>query len=130
MNDNFVLIADDDPALTKLISAVVEGEGYLAATAQDGKAAYAALKSGVQFAAAIVDINMPYIEGTDLVKFMRSDERFKDIPVIIITGDRDPRASARAMASGAVSFLPKPFTNQQLRTTLNAFAKTKPKAIK
>ena len=130
MNDRFVLIADDDPALTKLISAVAEGEGFLVATAKDGKAAYAALKSGAEFAAAIVDINMPYIEGTELVKFMRSDDRFKKIPVIIITGDRDPRASAKALASGAVGFLPKPFTNQQLRTTLNAFANSGPGAAK
>ena len=130
MNDRFVLIADDDAALTKLVASIVEGEGYLVATAQDGKAAYAALKSGAEFVAAIVDINMPYIEGNDLVKFMRSDDRFKEIPVIIITGDRDPRASAKALASGAVSFLPKPFTNQQLRTTLNAFARKVPQTVK
>lgn len=119
--EQFILVADDDPALLKLISAVLDGEGFLVATAKDGKEAYAALKSGANFLAAIVDINMPYIEGTDLVKFMRSDERFAKIPVIIMTGDHDPRASAKALSAGAVAFLPKPFSNARLRTALKAF---------
>lgn len=124
------MIADDDAALTRLIATIVEGEGFVPATASDGKQAYNALKTGTRFAAAIIDINMPYIEGNDLVKFMSSDDRFKEIPVIVITGDRDPRASAKALASGAVGFLPKPFTNQQLRTALNAFARRTSQAAK
>jgi two-component system chemotaxis response regulator CheY len=91
-------------------------------TAKDGKEAYQALRSGANFVGAIVDINMPYIDGNDLVKFMRKDERFAKIPVIIMTGDRDPRASAKAIASGAFAFLPKPFTNDQLRTALKTLA--------
>ena len=116
--EQFILIADDDPALTKLVQTVVEGEGYVAATAKDGKEAYNALKSGADFIGAIIDINMPYIDGNDLVKFMQKDSRFAKIPVLIMTGDRDPRASAKAISSGAIGFLPKPFTNSQLRTAL------------
>lgn len=116
--EQFILIADDDPALAKLVQTVVEGEGYFAATAKDGKDAYNALKSGAEFIGAIIDINMPYIDGNDLVKFMRKDSRFANIPVLIMTGDRDPRASAKAIASGAIAFLPKPFTNSQLRTAI------------
>ncbi|MEO5858442.1 MAG: response regulator [Pyrinomonadaceae bacterium] len=116
--EQFVLIADDDPALAKLVQIVVEGEGYLAATAKDGKEAYNVLKSGAEIVGAIIDINMPYIDGNDLLKFMRKDGRFADIPVLIMTGDLDPRASAKAMSSGAIGFLPKPFTNSQLRTAI------------
>lgn len=116
--ERFILVAEDDPALANLVKAIVEGEGFIAATAKDGKDAYKVLRSGAFFAAAIVDINMPYIDGNDLVKFMRRDERFANIPVLIMTGDRDPRASAKAIASGAVGFLPKPFTNDQLRNAL------------
>jgi len=116
--EQFILIADDDPALSKLVQTVVEGEGYVAATAKDGKDAYTALKSGAKFVGAIIDINMPYIDGNDLVKFMQKDKRFAKIPVLIMTGDRDPRASAKAISSGAAGFLPKPFTNSQLRTAI------------
>lgn len=117
--EQFILIADDDPALSKLVQTVVEGEGYVAAAVKDGKDAYNALKSGAAFIGAIIDINMPYIDGNDLVKFMQKDSRFAKIPVLIMTGDRDPRASAQAISSGAIGFLPKPFTNSQLRTAIN-----------
>lgn len=123
--EQFILIADDDPAMTKLVQAVVEGEGYVAATAKDGKDAYKALRSGATFVAAIIDINMPYIDGNDLVKFMRKDSRFAEIPVLIMTGDRDPRTSAKAISSGAISFLPKPFTNSQLRTALRTLVQSR-----
>ena len=116
--EQFILVAEDDTSLSKLVQTVVEGEGYVAATAKDGKEAYNALKSGAKFVAAIIDINMPYIDGNDLVKFMQKDKRFAKIPVLIMTGDRNPRASAKAISSGAVGFLPKPFTNAQLRTAI------------
>lgn len=126
------MIADDDPVLARLVKTVVEGEGYVAAIAKDGKEAYSTLKSGLNFVAAIVDINMPYIDGNDLVKFMRSDKRFAGIPVMVMTGNRDPRASAKAITSGAMGLLPKPFTNVQLKTALTTLvnsAAAKPRNI-
>lgn len=117
----FILVADDDAALLRLVQTVVEGEGLSVKSARDGKEAYNALKSGVKFVAAIIDVNMPYIDGNDLVKFMRKDERFASIPVLIMTGDRDPGVSAKAISSGAAAFIPKPFTNEQLRVSLRTF---------
>ena len=123
--EQFILIAEDDPALANLIKAVVEGEGFSAVLSKDGKDAYQALKSRADFAAAIIDINMPYIDGNDLVKFMQKDGRFAKIPVLMITGDKDPRTSAKAITSGAVAFLPKPFTNDQLRSSLKTLVATR-----
>ena len=116
--DQFVLVADDDPAMLKLVSAIVEAEGFIAATANNGKEAYSALKSGAEFVLAVVDVMMPYIEGTELVKFMQADDRFKHIPVIMMTGERSAKLTGDALAAGAIAFLPKPFTNSQLRTTM------------
>ena len=116
--DEFILVADDDPALSRLVRSVVEGEGFVVTEAKDGKEAYKALKSGANFVGAVIDINMPYIDGNDLVKFMRNENKFASIPVLIMTGDRDPRASEKAIGSGAAGFLPKPFTNDQLRNAL------------
>jgi two-component system, chemotaxis family, chemotaxis protein CheY len=118
--EKFILVAEDDPALLKLVTSIVEAEGYLAATARDGKEAYQALKSGVNIVLAVLDILMPYIEGTQLVKFMQSDERFSSIPVIIMTGDRSVRTGSAAITAGATAILMKPFTNDQLRNTIRA----------
>ncbi|MEP7149655.1 MAG: response regulator [Acidobacteriota bacterium] len=117
----FILIADDDPAILWLVRTLVEGEGFAAVTARDGKEAYRILKSEPRIIAAIVDIMMPYIQGTELVRFMQSDEQFKKIPVIIMTAEQSPKLPSKSFAAGAVAFLPKPFTNTQLRTMLRTF---------
>ena len=116
--EKFVLVAEDDPALLKLVTAIVEGEGLLAAQARDGKEAYKVLKSDAEIVLAIVDVLMPYIEGTELVKFMRSDEKLNSIPVIMMTGEKSVSSGSAAVSSGAAAFLSKPFTNDQLRNTI------------
>lgn len=121
-NIGSILIADDDPAILWLVRALVESEGFSAVTATDGKEAYRILKSERKIIAAIVDIMMPYIQGTDLVRFMQTDARFKKIPVIMMTAEQSPKLPSKSFAAGAVAFLPKPFTNAQLRSMLRTFA--------
>ncbi|MEO8649066.1 MAG: response regulator, partial [Acidobacteriota bacterium] len=99
-----------------------------AAAAADGKEAYMILKSGVQITAAIIDVVMPYIHGTDLVKFMSNDERFKHIPVVIMTAEHSVRMQSAGISSGASAFLPKPFSNAQLRVLLRTFAFKNPQS--
>lgn len=119
----YVLLADDDPAILWLVRTVVEGEGFSVLTAMDGKEALHLLKSGKRIIAAIVDVVMPYIKGTDLVRFMKSDERFRKIPVIIMTAEQSSKMPSASFEAGAVAFLPKPFTNAQLRTMIRTFAR-------
>lgn len=116
-----VLVADDDPAILRLVKAIVEKEGYSVVTVRDGKEAYKSLQSGDAFAAAILDVVMPYIQGTELVRYMQSEKRLMKIPVIMMTAEQNARLSSDAYAAGAVAFLPKPFTNAQLQTMLRIF---------
>lgn len=118
-----VLVADDDPAILRLVKAVLEREGYKVVTARDGKEAYKLLHSGEKFAAAIFDVVMPYIQGTELVRYMQSEKRLMKIPVIMMTAEQNARLSSDSFAAGAVAFLPKPFTNVQLQTMLRMFVK-------
>lgn len=116
-----VLVADDDPAILRLIKAILEKEGYVVLTARDGKEAYKVLQSGEAFVAAIFDVVMPYIQGTELVRYMQSEKRLMKIPVIMMTAEQNSRLSSDSFAAGAVAFLPKPFTNAQLQTMLRMF---------
>ena len=116
-----VLVADDDPAILRLVKAIVEKEGYTVITARDGKEAYKILQSGESFIAAIFDVVMPYIQGTELVRYMQSEKRLMKIPVIMMTAEQNSRLSSDSFAAGAVAFLPKPFTNAQLQTMLRMF---------
>jgi CheY-like chemotaxis protein len=119
----YVLIADDDPAILYLVRALVEGEGFSAVTAMNGKEAFYILKSEREVVAAIVDVMMPFVKGTELVKFMQTHEKFKKIPVIMMTAEQSPKLPSKSFEAGAVAFLPKPFTNAQLRTMLRTFAR-------
>jgi len=116
-----VLVADDDPAILRLVKAIVEKEGYTVVTARDGKEAYKILQSGEPFIAAIFDVVMPYIQGTELVRYMQSEKRLMKVPVIMMTAEQNSRLSSDSFAAGAVAFLPKPFTNAQLQTMLRMF---------
>ena len=113
-----VLVADDDPAILRLVKAIVEKEGYTVVPARDGKEAYKLLQSEEPFAAAIFDVVMPYIQGTELVRYMQSEKRLMRIPVLMMTAEQNPRLSSDSFSAGAVAFLPKPFTTSQLQTML------------
>ncbi|MCO6510809.1 MAG: response regulator [Aridibacter famidurans] len=116
-----ILIADDDPAILRLVKAIIEKEGFAAVSARDGKEAYQCLQTDDKFAAAIFDVVMPYIQGTELVRYMQSEKRLMNIPVIMMTGEQNPKFSSDSFSAGAVAFLPKPFTSSQLRTMLRMF---------
>ena len=113
-----MLVADDDPAILRLIATILEKENFNVVTARDGREAYKILQTDDNFSAAILDVVMPHISGTELVRFMRSDERLKRIPVMMMTAEQDPKLSSESFTAGATVFLPKPFTTGQLQIML------------
>jgi CheY-like chemotaxis protein len=116
-----ILVADDDPAILRLVKIIIEKEGYTVIAARDGKEAYKLLQSGEPFVAAVFDVVMPYIQGTELVRYMQSEKRLMKIPVIMMTAEQNPRLSSESFSAGAVAFLPKPFTTAQLQTMVRMF---------
>jgi CheY-like chemotaxis protein len=113
-----VLVADDDPAILRLIKTILEKEGFTVITARDGKEAYRALQDHTEVIAAVLDVVMPGIAGPELVRYMKSEKRFMHIPVMMMTAEQDPKLPRDSFAAGAVVFLPKPFTTAQLQTML------------
>jgi len=113
-----MLVADDDPAILRLIATILEKENFTVVTARDGREAYRILQSDPNFTAAILDVVMPHISGPELVRFMKTEERLKRIPVMMMTAEQDPKLSSDSFAAGAIVFLPKPFTTAQLQIML------------
>ncbi|HVQ36656.1 MAG TPA: response regulator transcription factor [Pyrinomonadaceae bacterium] len=114
-----VLIADDDPVIRRLVASAVEREGYDVVEAKDGREAYRILQSDADFKAAIFDMMMPHLGGLDIIRFMRTEKRLIRIPVMMITSESDLKLMAESLAAGAVLFLPKPFTSEQLQATVS-----------
>lgn len=118
-NDNRrMLVADDDPAILRLIATILEKENFNVVIARDGREAYKILQADANFTAAILDVVMPHISGPELVRYMKSEERLKRIPVMMMTAEQDPKLSSDSFAAGAIVFLPKPFTTAQLQIML------------
>ncbi|HEV2883904.1 MAG TPA: response regulator [Pyrinomonadaceae bacterium] len=113
-----ILIADDDPAILRLVTTILEKENYRVVSARDGREAYKILQSDPDFTAAIFDVVMPHISGPELVRFMKTERRLMKIPVMMMTAEQDPKLSSDSFSAGAVVFLPKPFTTAQLNTML------------
>jgi two-component system chemotaxis response regulator CheY len=112
-----ILVADDDPVIRRLLTNIVEKEGYAAVAVENGRKAYRILQSDADFSGAIFDMRMPNIDGLDVVRYMRTEKRLMRIPVLMITAEQDLRFTAASFAAGASLFLPKPFTPAQFQTT-------------
>ena len=113
-----VLVADDDPAILRLVSAILEKENYAVVSAGDGREAYKILQNDQNFIAAVFDVVMPHISGPELVRYMKTEKRLMRIPVMMMTAEQDPKLSSDSFAAGAIVFLPKPFTTTQLQIML------------
>ncbi len=116
--ENRILLADDDPAILRLVSTILEKDNYKVVTARDGREAYKLLQQDPDFIAAILDVVMPHITGPELVRYMKTEKKLTRIPVMMMTAEQDPKLSSDSFAAGAVVFLPKPFTTAQLQTML------------
>ena len=126
---NRILIADDDPVIRHLVTSIVTKLGYAPVTLSDGRAAFSLLKADADFKAAILDMSMPFLEGLDLIRYMRTEKRLMRIPVVLITAEQSIKLMADSFAAGATAFLPKPFTSGQLQNLLRmALARNMPAA--
>src|SRR6267143_4491607 len=113
-----ILVADDDPAILRLVQTILEKDNYSVVTARDGREAYKIIQHDTDFIAAVLDVVMPHISGPELVRYMKTEKRSMRIPVMMMTAEQDPKLSSDSFAAGAVVFLPKPFTTAQLHIML------------
>jgi len=81
-----VLVVDDDDLLRDFYVKVINGEGFDAISASNGDEAIEVLKTNPGFSLAIVDLLMPIRTGWELIEYMKSEEQFKNIPIIALTG--------------------------------------------
>lgn len=113
-----VLVADDEAMTLRLLSAIIESQGYKVISVPDGRDAFRILQKDADFCAAIFDMMMPHLLGMDLIHYMKTDERLRHIPIGMITAEQDPKIWDESISAGATVFLPKPFTPPQVQMML------------
>ena len=105
-----ILIVEDEAITSRIVAGIAEKAGYKPVVIDDGQEAYRILSSEANFAAAVFDVELPKIKGTDLLKYMRSEKRLRFIPVIMMTASSDyVKLQVESYQSGATFFISKPF---------------------
>ena len=115
-----VLIADDDRDARVLWTAVAEAENLKVVEAEDGRQAIEILTGDSNFNLVILDVNMPFVEGYDVLKHMRQTDNLKEIPVIISTADRTTRGLTGVPVDDRTSFINKASGLDNMRRGLSA----------
>ena len=105
-----VLVVDDSPTMRSVVRAALEDafdvEVY---ESNNGFEALKALPETEPLTLIVTDINMPEINGLELLNFVRSNERYKNVPVVIVSTENQSRDRQRGVALGASGYLVKPF---------------------
>ncbi|MFN8622431.1 MAG: response regulator transcription factor [Chloroflexota bacterium] len=115
-----LLLVEDDAALADLLRRALEPDGYavdVAGSVEDGHW----LAAEVPYDVAVIDIGLPDGDGVDLVRALRSEERWT--PVLVLTARQAIAERIRGLDAGADDFLVKPFSLDELRARLRAVAR-------
>jgi two-component system chemotaxis response regulator CheY len=121
-----VLIVEDSKASREFIAATVESvEGVEAVTTASGFEALKLLPR-YRFDLIITDINMPDINGLELVNFVKKNPNYRDTPLFIITTEGREQDRDRGMALGADEYLVKPFRPESLEELLRRYLRLEP----
>lgn len=108
-----ILIVDDCSTTRKIIVSYLKGAGYQTMTAANGVEAIEKLvTTKVDF--IITDLNMPQMDGIELLKWIRSNTAFQDLPLVILTTEQNDLSRESVISTGASGFLTKPITKELL----------------
>lgn len=108
------LVVEDSPPMRKMIVFALSRVRELdVVEADDGVDALRRI-AGTKFDIIITDINMPILDGLKLVKRLRADDNYKDVPIVIITTEGAAEDRQRALALGANAYITKPIVAQQV----------------
>lgn len=112
------LIVDDSRYVRGLLRRLLEERGFACEEASDGRVGLLRLQSGVNFDLALIDWNMPTMNGFEMLTALRG-QGFGDLKVMMVTTETEMDFMVRALDSGADEYLMKPFDRAALIEKLN-----------
>jgi len=109
-----VLIIDDSASVRRQVVTVLSQAGFEMLEAVDGVDGAAQIRSSTELALVICDINMPRMNGLDMLESLTEELAARALPVVMLTTEGEPSAMARAKKAGAKGWIVKPFKEPML----------------
>jgi CheY-like chemotaxis protein len=117
-----IMIVDDCQTTRKLLGHYLKSRGYSVIFAENGLDALEKLGTE-QVNLIMTDLNMPYMDGIELIKAVKSDPNMSDIPILMVTTENDSAEKERALHSGADGYVVKPVTGEAIAENIKIILK-------
>jgi two-component system chemotaxis response regulator CheY len=111
-----IMTVDDSASVRQMVGFTLRSAGYEVIEAVDGQDALARLQGSVS--AIVTDLNMPRMDGIELIKNVRSQASYRFVPMIMLTTESQDAKKQAGRAAGATGWIVKPFTAEQLLAVL------------
>ena len=108
-----IMTVDDSASVRQMVSFTLKGAGYEVLEAVDGQDALAKLQ-GKRIQMMITDLNMPNMDGIELIRAVRADSAHKFTPIVLLTTESQDGKKKEGKAAGATGWIVKPFKPEQL----------------
>ena len=113
------LIVDDSRAIRLVLSRIMTGCGFEVAEARHGREALTYLQSNVDTDVALIDWNMPEMNGLELVEAVRGDDRLRELRMMMVTTETEVSHIQKALLAGANEYVMKPFSREVIEEKLH-----------
>lgn len=116
MSEAVKILAIENSRLdAELLKIILTTGPYQVRVISDGHLAHTTVKTESPPHIVICDTNLPHVDGTHIIEFIRETESWKDLPIIAMSGKMDYKTLKKAMAAGATSVLAKPYEPERLQ---------------
>jgi len=115
-----IMVADDSSTVRKFVSFSLKMKNFKVLTAEDGMDALEKM-SLAKVDLLIVDLNMPNMDGYELIRTVRQSEDYQDLPIIILSSERSEEAIRKGKEAGANAYLVKPFDSKKVLYQVSKF---------
>ncbi|HEY5001863.1 MAG TPA: response regulator [Ktedonobacteraceae bacterium] len=113
-----VLVVDDSPSVRRVVGNMLKQRGWEIQMARDGVEALEMISYEMP-AAVLLDIEMPRMDGYELIATVRAQEQYRTLPLVVLTSRAASKHQQRAMQLGASAYVVKPYQDEELLNTLN-----------
>jgi len=117
-----IMVVDDCNTTRKLLGHYLRSRGYSVVFAENGLDALEKLAIN-DVNLVLTDLNMPYMDGIELIKTLRTDPELSEIPILMVTTENDDIERAKAISSGANGYMIKPVTGDAIAKNIKSIVK-------